>query len=102
MIPHNSQTVGQSLLLECIVITVRGITSTMDIVWSSNDVVFDNERNVSINLTTLYSASYTSTYTIPQLSTLDDGRVYSCEVVINTNPPVTATGSVILDVNGNV
>ena len=102
VIPHNVQTVGQSLLLECIVTTVRGITSSVDIVWSSNDVVLITERDVSINLTTLYSANYISTYNIPRLSTLDDGRVYSCEVVINTNPPVIATGTVMLDVNGNL
>jgi len=41
---------------------------------------------------------YTSTYTIPQLSTTDDDRVYQCEVVINTSPSVMATGSATLDV----
>ena len=102
MVPHNVQTVGQSLLLECIVTTVRGITSIVDITWASNDIVLKTERNVSINSTTLYSASYTSTYIIPQLSTLDDGRVYSCEVVINTTRSVTATGSTQLDVIGNL
>ena len=101
MVPHNVQTVGQSLLLECIVTTVRGITSSVDIVWSSNDVVLNTERNVSINLTTLYSASYTSTYIISQLSTLDDGRIYSCEVVINAAAPVIAFGRIELDVIGN-
>ena len=101
MVPHNIQTVGQSLLLECVVTTVRGITSAMDITWSSGDVVLNTERNVSINFTTLYTASYSNTYIIPQLSTLDDGTAYRCEVVINTNPPVTATGSTKLDVIGN-
>ena len=101
MIPHNFQTVGQSLLLECIVTTMRGITSTMDIVWSSGDVVFKTERNVSINVTTLYSASYTSTYIIPQLNTSDDGRLYTCEVVINTSPAVKDNVSIELDVAGN-
>ena len=102
MVPHNVQIVGQSLLLECIVTTVRGITSIVDITWSSDDVVLNTERNISINFTTLYIASYTSTYIIPQLSTLDDGRTYSCEVVINTTPPVAATGSTQLDVIGNL
>ena len=102
MVPHNVQTVGQSLLLECIVPTVRGITSAMDITWSSGDVVFQTERNVSINHTTLYTASYTSTYIISQLSTLDDDKVYSCKVVINATPPVTATGRIKLDVIGNI
>ena len=102
MVPHDVQTVGQSLLLECIVTTVRGITSAMDITWSSDGVVFNIERNVSVNHTTLYTASYTSTYIIPQLSTLDDDRVYNCEVVINTTPSVTATGRIEMDVIGNI
>ena len=101
VVPHNVQTVGQSLLLECVITTVRGINSTVDIIWSSDDVVLNTERNVSINLTTLHSASYTSTYIIPQLNTLNDDRVYSCEVVINTTPPVTATGGIKLNVAGN-
>ena len=100
VVSHNVQTVGRSLLLECVVTTVRGITSAADITWSSDDVMLKTERNVSINSTTLYSASYTSTYIIPQLSTLDDGRVYNCEIVINITPPVAATGSIELDVIG--
>ena len=102
VVPHNVQTVGQSLLLECIVTTVRGIISGMDITWSRDDVVFQTERNISINHTTLYTASYTSTYIIPQLSTLDDGRIYSCEVVINATPPIPATGRIEIDVIGNI
>ena len=82
--------------------TVRGITSTMDIVWTSHNVVFITERNVSINFTTSYSASYTSTYIIPQLSTLDDGRVYNCEIVINSNPVVSDTGRIELDIIGKL
>ena len=102
MVAHNVQTVGQSLLLECIVTTVRGITSTMDIVWTSHNVVLRTERNVSINFITSYSASYTSTYIIPQLSTLDDGRVYNCEIVINSNPAVSDTGRIELDIIGKL
>ena len=102
MVSYDAQIVGQPLLLECIVITVRGITSTMDIVWSSDDVAFHTERNVSINLSTSLFASYMSTYIIPQLSTPDDGRVYICEVVINASPSITATGSIEMDVVGNL
>ena len=102
VVSHNAQTVGQPLLLECIVITVRGITSTVDIVWSSDDVVVHTVTDVSINFTTSLFAGYTSTYIIPQLSTLDDGRVYSCVVVIHTSPSITAFGSTELDVIGNL
>ena len=46
------------------------------------------------------SLIYTNTYTISLLDTDDDGIEYQCEVVINTSPPVMATGSVTLDVMG--
>ena len=79
--------------------TVRGITSRVDIVWSSDDESeLQTVNGTNASLTTNNSTIYTSTYTIPQLSTLDDGRVYQCEVVINTSPPVMATGSVTLNV----
>jgi len=102
VIPHNAQIVGQPLILECNVITVRGITSTLDIVWSSDDVVLKTEQNVSINFTTSHTASYTSIYIISQLSTLDNGRAFHCEVVINTSPPVATTSRIELDVTGNL
>ena len=91
----NTQIVGQSLTLECSVTTVRGITSRVDIVWSSDgeELQIMNGSFTNNNFT-----MYTSAYTIPQLSTTDDGRVYQCTVVINTSPPVMATGSVTLDV----
>ena len=89
----NTQVVGQSLTLECSVTTVRGITSNMDFVWSSDGIELQRLTEVNASFT-----SNNSTYTIPQLSTTDDGRVYQCEVVINTSPPVIATVNVTLDV----
>ena len=91
----NTQIVGQSLTLECSVTTVRGITNRVDIVWSSDGVALQRMNGIN---STDGSTMYTSTFTIQQLSTTDDGRVYQCEVVINTSPPVMATGSVTLDV----
>ena len=81
------QTVGQSLVLRCSVITVRGITSRVDIVWSSNGLDLETvEANVSS--ITNNSVEYTAYYTIVQLNETDDGRVYHCKVVINASPPV--------------
>ena len=94
----NTQIVGQSLTLECSVTTVRGITSRVDIVWSSDGFNLDTVKDVNITLSEGNTVNYSVFYTIPQLSTTDDGRVYQCEVVINTSPPVMATGSVTLDV----
>ena len=91
--PH-TQIVGQSLTLECSATTVRGITSRVDIVWKSDDKELDKITGIKAN----DSLEFTAIYTIPLLSTTDDGRVYQCEVVINTSPPVMATGSVTLNV----
>ena len=79
---------------------VRGITSRVDIIWSSDGREVEIMEGVSVSSTPDNSVVYTDTYTISQLNTTDDGREYQCEVVINTSPPVMATGSVTLDVIG--
>jgi len=95
----NTQTVGQSLTLECNVTTVRGVTSKVDIIWSRDNMMLNRRNNISPTMIGT-SLIYRNTYNISQLSTGDDGREYQCEVVINTSPPVMATGSVTLDVMG--
>ena len=95
----NDQTVGQSLTLQCEVTTVRGITSRVDIVWSSNGTELERTNNAS-STTMNNSLVYKDTYIISQLSTTDDGRVVQCEVVINASPPVMATDNITLDVMG--
>ena len=95
----SSQTVGQSLTLQCNVTTVRGITSRVDIVWSSGGTVL-RRINGTTATTVDNSLVYTDSYTISQLSTTDDGRVIQCEVVINATTPVMANNSITLDVTG--
>jgi len=98
----NNQIVGQSLTLQCSVTTVRGITSRVDILWSSSDgVVLERMNDVSSTMMG-DSLMYTHYYNISQLNTTDDGRVIQCEVVINTSLPVMANDSITLDVTGNV
>ena len=94
----NSQTVGQSLMLECNATTVRGITSRLDILWSSDDMELNTIRGVNITSAIDNSVSFTDTYTIQQLSTADENRRYQCEVLIDTESPVRTTRSVILNV----
>ena len=95
----NIQTVGQSLTLQCEVTTVRGITSRVDIVWSSDGM--ELKRTNSTTPTTMdNSLVYTDSYTILQLSTDDEGRDYWCEVMINSNPTIANNASITLDVTG--
>ena len=95
----STQTVDQSLTLQCEVTTVRGITSRMDIVWSSDGKEL-RRVNVLSSTTMNNSLVYTDSYTISQLNTTDDGRVIQCEVVINTSPSVMASDSITLDLTG--
>ena len=97
---HNTQIVGQSLTLECSVTTVRGITSRVDIVWSSDGIEIEKIEGVNVSLSWESAEIYSASYTIPILNTTDNGRVYRCEVVINTSPPVTAENNFTVDVIG--
>ena len=78
---------------------MRGISSRVDIVWTSDGTELERMNNMSSN-TTGNSLVYTDSYTISQLSTTDDDRVIKCEVVINASPSVMASNSITLDVNG--
>ena len=100
MVNSTAQIVGQSLTLECSVTTVRGITSRVDIVWSSGHLELQNFLGIGAALSNKNSTVYRTAYTIPQLSTTDDGTVYQCEVVINTNPSILASSNITLDVTG--
>ena len=96
----SNQTVGQSLTLESSITTVRGITSRVDIVWSSNGEELRRIMGATPNSTNDNSEVYEVTYDIPLLSTSDDGRVIECEIIIMTTPSIVATNNVTLDVTG--
>ena len=100
MTAPNTQTVGQSLTLQCEVTTMRGITSRVDIVWRSSDTELERVNGVS-STTMGNSLVYTDSYTIPHfLITSDDGRVIQCAVVINVTPLIVVSDDIILDVTG--
>ena len=94
------QKVGQSLMLQCSVTTARGITSRVDIVWSSNGSELKRIEGANITSTSETFAVYTTFYSILQLSTSDDSRVFHCEGFVNVTPSVMATSSLTLNVTG--
>ena len=96
----NNQTVSESLTLKCNVTTVRGITSRVDIVWSSNNVELKKLQEINTSLTRINTELFEDTYNIPLLSTSDDGRVFYCKVIIMTVPPIMAVNNVTIDVTG--
>ena len=94
-----NQSVGGPLTLRCDVTAVRGITSRVDIIWSSGGRELNRTNDTPPTILDS-SLEYTDTYTISLLSTDDEGREYNCTVVINASPVVTASNSVTLDVMG--
>ena len=86
-------------MLQCEITTVRGIISSVNILWG-----IDGEVLREINFTTAImmndSQVYRDFYNITQLSTSDDGKVCQCVAVIASNPLSMANDSIILDVIG--
>jgi len=92
----SNQKVGDPLLLECNVTTVRGITSSVDIVWITNDKEVRRVSNMSretVDSHVVYSDTYNSNGSL--LSEDDHGTVYHCSVEINSIPLVHTTSTFV-------
>jgi len=87
-----NQVTGQPLTLECDVTAVRGITSSVDIIISSE--TFEDVDPIIVG----NSAVYSTTFTIEELTSFDDGRQLLCIVLINSSSVEFDT--LILDVLG--
>ena len=86
-------------MLECEVTTVRGISSKVDIVWSSDGTVLST-INGATPTTMGNSQVYSDTYSISPLRTSDEGRVIQCEGIIQATPSISSTNTFTLDVTG--
>jgi len=96
----NTQRVGQSLALESSITTVRGITSRVDIVWSSNGVELKRINETIPSSTNDNTELYEDAYHIPLLSTIDNGRIIECKIIIGSIPATVVTHNVTLYVTG--
>ena len=90
----DEQTVGESLTLECRIEAVEDIDSTGDIIWTTGNTEVRRVENISAYLI----SNYSDFFSIPILSRSDNNRKYQCKVIINTTPPVTGNGNIILNV----
>ena len=96
IIVPNDLTTGQSVTLDCSAVTVKGITSRVDIVWYSG-VQVRRVNNVTASIIN-DAAVYIDSFNISSLTAKHDNRVYSCQAIINSDPLVDAIYSVRLDV----
>ena len=91
---------GQPLTLNCIISTVRGITSRVDTFWSINGTQIERTEGINVSSTSNHSMQFMNYYTILQLNTADNSKILQCGILINVNLTVMATEYVILSVIG--
>ena len=86
----NIPAIDQPYILQCTATIVRGITDTVDIIWTTGDIqvrrVNDVTTSSSINSTSVYN----DLLIILSLGINDIGSVYQCEVLINSTLPTSA------------
>ena len=94
----NNLTTGQPTTLDCTAVTVNGITSRVDIVWYDGTTQLRRVNNVTADIINSTAAVYRNLFNISSLTRYHDGRVYQCQVIINSEPPITSLSSIRLNV----
>ena len=79
--------------LRCDVDIVKGITSSMDIVWKMNNT---EEQRVNGNITEEVT-SYTYYYTNSTNLNTNSDVVYQCQVIINASPPINNADDITIN-----
>ena len=83
-------TIYHPLILQCNATIVRGITSTVDIIWTTGDTQVRRVNNVTASSNVNSISVYNDSFIIPSLNFSDIGSVYQCEVLFKSTLPITA------------
>ena len=70
--------------------------------WVSNGRELERVEGVTGESSTNNLAVYTDYYIIPQLSIADNNSLYTCEVIINRSPLISASNNVTLYITGKL
>ena len=90
---------GQPLMLQCNATIGRVITSTVDIIWTTDNAQVRRVNNVTASSHINSSFIYNDSFIIPSLNISDIGRVYECEVLINSVLPTSAKAEIIISIS---
>ena len=80
---------------------MRGITGTVDIIWTTGDTQVRRVNNVTASSNINSTSVYNDSFIIPSLNISDIGDVYQCEVLVNSFVPTTAKTDFIIPIPGN-
>ena len=92
--------IDQPLMLQCNATIVRGITSTVDIIWYTDNTQVRRVNNVTASSNINSSSIYNDSFIIPSLNISDIGNMYQCEVLVNSVSPTRATANFSIPVPG--
>ena len=87
--------IAESATLDCTVTAVRGISSSVDIIWTTGGRKVRRVDNITAHMEN-NSAIYTDSFEISSLSAFNNGREYQCTVVINAYQPVYNSDQITL------
>ena len=79
---------------------MRGITSRVDIIWTTGDTQVRRVNNVTASSNINSTSVYYDSFIIPSLNISDIGSVYQCEVLINSIVPATANADFTIPIPG--
>ena len=92
-------TIGDPLTLDCTVTAVRGISSSVDIIWTTGGRAVRRVYNITADIEN-DNAIYTDSFEISSLSAIDNGRDYWCTVVINAKKLIYSSYRITLAFHG--
>ena len=79
---------------------MRGITGTIDIIWTTGDTQIRRVNNVTASSNINSTSVYSNSFVIPSVNIGDDGSVYQCEVLIYSMLSTAAKKDYILEIPG--
>ena len=88
--------IDQPLMLQCTATIVRDITSTVDIIWITDNTLVRRVNNVTASSYINPSSVYNDSFIIPSLDISDIGSVYECEVLVNSVLPTSAKADIAI------
>ena len=94
----NNLTTGQPLTMNCTMVAVGSITSRVDIVWYNNNIPVRRVNNVTATVINSTDALYRDSFNISSLTRHHDGRSYSCQAIIYSEPLLFINSSIRLNV----
>ena len=98
IIATNIPKIYQPLILQCNAAIEGGITSAVDIIWTTGDT---QVRKVKVRSNMDSTSVYYDLLIIPSLNISDIGNAYQCEVLINSIISTTAKTDFIIPIPGS-